>query len=92
MISEAVRSICGYDHIHVNHRDDIILDEKWKISGSAARLLRTSSLHHCTLLVKSDIEQLNKVLNSKTGDSIETSATRSLRVDVKCLADVGTLI
>ena len=56
--------------------------------GSAARLLRKESLHHCTLLVNADIDVLNKVLNSDDS-RIETAATRSLRVDVKCLADIG---
>ena len=62
-------------------------DKKWKISGSAARLLRLEALHHCTLLVDSDVGILNKVLTSNS--DMETSATRSLRVDVKTLSDVG---
>ena len=49
---------------------------------------RNEALHHCTLLVNANIEILNKVLKSKD-PRIETSATRSLRVDVKCLADIG---
>ena len=61
----------------MNERDDLILEKKWKISGSAARLLRNEALHHCTLLVESDVEVLNKVLTSAS--DIETSATRSLR-------------
>jgi lipoate-protein ligase A len=44
-------------------------------------LLRHEALHHCTLLVESDIEKLNAVLTSEA--NIHTSATRSLRVDVK---------
>ena len=49
---------------------------------------RNEALHHCTLLVNADIEILNKVLKSKD-PRIETAATRSLRVDVKCLSDIG---
>ena len=49
---------------------------------------RNEALHHCTLLVNADIEVLNKVLKSKD-PRIETAATRSLRVDVKCLSDIG---
>ena len=41
LIKSAIEEITGYKEIHVNDRDDIILDDKWKISGSAARLLRT---------------------------------------------------
>ncbi len=38
--------------------------------------------------MNANIEVLNKVLKSKD-PRIETSATRSLRVDVKCLSDIG---
>ena len=55
--------------------------------GSAARLLRKESLHHCTLLVDANVDTLNKVLSSAA--EIDTNATRSLRVDVKCLSEVG---
>ena len=40
------------------------------------------------MLVNANIEILNKVLKSKD-PRIETAATRSLRVDVKCLSDIG---
>jgi len=88
LIKSAIEELTGYSGVHVNDRDDIILDDKWKISGSAARLLRNEALHHCTLLVNANIEVLNKVLKSKD-PRIETAATRSLRVDVKCLSDIG---
>ncbi|CAG5111503.1 Oidioi.mRNA.OKI2018_I69.chr2.g5806.t1.cds [Oikopleura dioica] len=87
IICDAVKSLMPETNVFVNDRDDIILDQKWKISGSAARLLRLEALHHCTLLVDSDVGILNQVLTSNS--DIETSATRSLRVDVKTLSDVG---
>jgi len=87
IICDAVRELMPQTNVFVNDRDDIILDEKWKISGSAARLLRLEALHHCTLLVDSDVGILNQVLTSNS--DMETSATRSLRVDVKTLSDVG---
>merc|ERR1711937_168536 len=87
LITQAIKELTKYNYVHVNDRDDIILDDKWKISGSAARLLRLEALHHCTLLVDSDVGILNKVLTSNS--DMETSATRSLRVDVKTLSDVG---
>ena len=114
IIKDAIKEKTNYFHVHINERDDLILDQKpnfenfhlcfeytppclffacsiskftqkrqgpcrrgcitslsiffignfcakWKISGSAARLLRNESLHHCTLLVKSDLAILNKV-------------------------------
>lgn len=88
LIRDAINKLSDQGQVEINHRDDIILDEKWKISGSAARLLRKEALHHCTLLINADIGVLNQVLNSDDS-RIETAATRSLRVDVKCLADIG---
>ena len=61
LIRDAINQLSGQGHVEINHRDDIILDEKWKISGSAARLLRKEALHHCTLLVNADIDVLNQV-------------------------------
>jgi len=87
LIRDAINELSGQERVTINQRDDIILDDKWKISGSAARLLRHESLHHCTLLVNANIDTLNRVLSAT--DHIETSATRSLRVDVKCLSDIG---
>ena len=40
LITQAIKELTKYNYVHVNDRDDIILDDKWKISGSAARLLR----------------------------------------------------
>lgn len=56
MIKSAIEELTGYKEVHVNDRDDIILDDKWKISGSAARLLRTvipryDSVGHPRLLI-----------------------------------------
>jgi len=87
IICEALKEINSNIDVKVNDRDDLILEEKWKISGSAARLLRNEALHHCTLLVDANVETLNSVLSSTA--KIDTVATPSLRVDVKCLSEAG---
>ena len=36
LIRDAINELsCTRGHVEINHRDDIILDEKWKISGKA---------------------------------------------------------
>ena len=33
LIRDAINELSNRGHVEINHRDDIILDEKWKISG-----------------------------------------------------------
>ena len=42
-------------------RDDIVVDGDRKISGTAAKLSRTGSYHHCTLLVGVNTTHLHQV-------------------------------
>lgn len=46
----------------VNDRHDIIVKDKYKVSGTAAKLGRPSAYHHCTLLVNSNKISLRKSL------------------------------
>ena len=67
-----------------NKKDDILLDKKYKVSGTAAKLGAKNAYHHCTLLCKTDLETLKETLfNPFT--SIMTSATRSLVSDTSNL-------
>lgn len=45
-----------------NDRDDIVVKDKYKVSGTAAKLGRPSAYHHCTLLVNSNKISLSKSL------------------------------
>ncbi|XP_068207200.1 lipoyl amidotransferase LIPT1, mitochondrial [Palaemon carinicauda] len=70
----------------VNERDDIIVEDQFKVSGSAAKLGRTSAYHHCSLLVKADKRQLKLALQ---GDkTIDSKATASVPAPVVNLSEL----
>lgn len=70
----------------VSNRDDLMIRENYKISGSAARLTRTNSYHHCTLLLDVNKVVLRNVLQKKDL-GIETTATKSIPSPVLNLKD-----
>jgi len=87
IICNAIREATALN-VAVNDREDIILDEKHKISGTAAKLGKNSAYHHCTVLVDVNECVLHDALNSKA-EGIESRATQSVRVPVKNLAMVS---
>ena len=52
-------------NVAVNSRDDIVLDEDLKISGTAAKLGKDAAYHHCTVLVDVNECVLHDALSSK---------------------------
>jgi len=71
----------------INDRDDIIAGGDYKISGTAAKLGRTTAYHHCTVLVGADKKQLSLAL--KGDKSVTTKATASVPAPVMNLRDVS---
>lgn len=67
----------------INEREDIIVRDKYKVSGTAARLSRLTGYHHCTLLVNANKADLSKALAKR-----ETKATPSVPSPVINLADL----
>jgi lipoyltransferase 1 len=84
IICNAIKASTALD-VAVNSREDIVLDEKHKISGTAAKLGKDSAYHHCTVLVDVNECVLHDALSSKA-EGIESRATQSVRVPVKNLA------
>ncbi|XP_033229345.1 lipoyltransferase 1, mitochondrial [Belonocnema kinseyi] len=77
--------------ITVNKREDIVVQNEFKVSGTAAKLGRPNAYHHCTLLVDVNKRALSMALEKKeTG--ITTNATQSTRSLVKNLTDVNSHI
>ncbi|XP_006608495.1 lipoyltransferase 1, mitochondrial isoform X2 [Apis dorsata] len=72
----------------VNKREDIVVEGKCKISGTAAKLGRPNAYHHCTLLVNVNKTALYLALEEKK-DGIETNATVSTRSPIKNLIDIN---
>jgi len=75
-------------NVAVNSREDIVLDDEHKISGTAAKLGKNSAYHHCTVLVDVNECVLHDSLSSQA-EGIESRATQSVRVPVKNLAAVS---
>ncbi|XP_045504914.1 lipoyltransferase 1, mitochondrial isoform X2 [Colias croceus] len=71
----------------INERQDILVRDKYKISGTAAKLGRLSAYHHCTLLVNANKADLSKALAKR-----ETNATPSTPSPVANLADIDNRV
>ena len=63
-----------------------------KISGTAAKLTRDKSYHHCTLLVNADRTNLSNALKNPHTEIIHTNATQSVRSPVDNLLSADSNI
>lgn len=72
----------------VSNRGDIHVDGL-KVSGSAYRLSRDRAYHHATLLVRSDLPRLRKLLSSPLRPYMEVSGTKSVRAEVANISSFG---
>ena len=73
---------CWQVQVHVNKRDDIILNEAFKVSGTAAKLGLKKAYHHFTLLCDVDLSNLTHLLVSPY-DGLKSNATASLSSETK---------
>lgn len=85
LVAEALRQGWGFD-ITVNGRDDILLDNAFKISGTAAKLTRNTAYHHLTLMVNVDTDCLHTALERPL-NGLKSNATESVPAPVRNLAD-----
>ncbi|XP_034721155.1 lipoyltransferase 1, mitochondrial [Etheostoma cragini] len=86
VVTGAVRRARPGLHVHATERLDIVLNGRFKISGSASRLSRKSSYHHCTLLHSTDRAALADVLRPSC-PGIHSNATPSVPSPVANLLD-----
>jgi len=77
---------CGDVYVTINKRDDIILNQMYKISGTASKLGRTQAYHHMTLLHSVDMEVMHKFLASPLS-AASTKATASVPAAVRNLVE-----
>lgn len=70
----------------VNERKDIIVGG-YKISGSAYRYTKEKAIHHGTLLIKSDLLRLRRVLKPVFSDLVVSRAVKSVPSEVANLSD-----
>ena len=64
IICNAIHKTTNLD-VSVNHREDIVLNDVHKISGTAAKLGKDVAYHHCTVLVDVNECKLHEALDSK---------------------------
>uniref|UniRef100_H3CM74 Lipoyltransferase 1 n=1 Tax=Tetraodon nigroviridis TaxID=99883 RepID=H3CM74_TETNG len=86
VITEGLRRIRPQLDVRATARFDILLNGHFKISGSASRLSRKSSYHHCTLLYSADRSALTAVLRPSC-PGIQSNATPSVPSPVTNLLD-----
>jgi lipoyltransferase 1 len=90
IIKEALFREWGLESI-INKKEDIVVEDQFKISGTAAKLGRLNAYHHCTLLVNVNKDALSLALK-KTETQITTNATESIRSPVKNLTELNSQI
>ncbi|KAM7365824.1 hypothetical protein PAMP_016726 [Pampus punctatissimus] len=86
VVTEALRRLRPGLDVQATDRFDILLKGHYKISGSASRLSKKSSYHHCTLLHSADRATLATVLRPSCA-GIHSNATPSVPSAVANLLD-----
>lgn len=81
-VIDALSKTYKFLELSINERDDIVLDGKYKISGTAAKLGRCNAYHHFTLLMDSNLEGMSSALKSSL-PNLNTKATVSVRSQTK---------
>lgn len=86
VVTDALQLLHPSLAVQATDRFDILLNRHLKISGSASRLSRKSSYHHCTLLHSADRSALSTVLRPSC-PGIQSNATPSVPSPVTNLVD-----
>ncbi|XP_037099097.1 lipoyltransferase 1, mitochondrial [Syngnathus acus] len=86
VITEALKQLRPELEVAATERFDIFLKGHYKITGSASRISRKSSYHHCTLLHSADHDALSPVLRSSC-KGVHSNATPSVPSPVANLVD-----
>ncbi|KAM9328658.1 lipoyl amidotransferase LIPT1, mitochondrial isoform 1-T2 [Pholidichthys leucotaenia] len=86
VVTEALKRIRPELDVRATERLDILLNGHFKISGTASRLSRKSSYHHCTLLHSANRSTLSSVLRPSC-PGIQSNATPSVPSPVANLVD-----
>uniref|UniRef100_A0A3Q2QKE4 Lipoyltransferase 1 n=1 Tax=Fundulus heteroclitus TaxID=8078 RepID=A0A3Q2QKE4_FUNHE len=86
VVTDALRRVRPELDVRATDRFDILLNGHYKISGTASRLSRKSSYHHCTLLHSADRAALSSLLRPSC-PGIQSNATPSVPSPVANLTD-----
>ncbi|XP_041834766.1 lipoyltransferase 1, mitochondrial [Melanotaenia boesemani] len=91
VVTEALRRLQPGLDVQATDRFDIFLNGLYKISGTASRLSRKSSYHHCTLLYSADSSAISTMLRPSC-PGIQSNATPSVPSPVTNLVDHAPLL
>ncbi|XP_003794412.1 lipoyltransferase 1, mitochondrial, partial [Otolemur garnettii] len=86
LILRALNAVQPQLDVQATKRFDLLLDGRFKISGTASKIGRTSAYHHCTLLCSTDETSLSCLLRSPY-QGIKSNATASIPSLVKNLVE-----
>ncbi|XP_022083547.1 lipoyltransferase 1, mitochondrial-like [Acanthaster planci] len=91
LITNALKSRWPGLNVTVSCRDDILLDNFYKVSGSSSKLGRQIAYHHCTLLHSVNTSELKLLLHSEK-EGMTNRATKSVQSAVKNLSNIDATI
>jgi lipoate-protein ligase A len=83
LIADAVKAL-GVSNVGINSRHDVFVGKtgnERKVSGSAYKVVRETTMHHGTMLISSNLERLGRVLEGN-GDRIVGKGVSSVRSPV----------
>ncbi|XP_053310376.1 lipoyltransferase 1, mitochondrial [Spea bombifrons] len=89
LVIRALKTLQPRLDVQATNRYDILLDGKYKISGTAAKLGRNVAYHHCTLLCNANRTLLSSVLQSPY-HGIQSNATPSVPALVRNLSQTDS--
>lgn len=84
LVVRALNAVQPQLDVQPTKRFDLVLDGRFKISGTASKIGRTTAYHHCTLLYRTDAALLSSLLTSPYR-GIRSHATASIPSSVKGL-------
>uniref|UniRef100_A0A224YSN6 Lipoyltransferase 1 n=1 Tax=Rhipicephalus zambeziensis TaxID=60191 RepID=A0A224YSN6_9ACAR len=85
-IADTLKAVWGVQCM-INSRDDVLVQNAFKISGTAAKIGHLKAYHHCTVLVDVNTTVLHQVLGGRYSN-IDSKASPSVRASVMNLKEL----
>ncbi|XP_050036621.1 lipoyl amidotransferase LIPT1, mitochondrial [Dermacentor andersoni] len=85
-IADTLKAVWGVQ-CTINCRDDVLVQNAFKISGTAAKIGHQKAYHHCTVLVNVNTTVMHQVLGGRYSN-IESKASPSVRASVKNIKEL----
>uniref|UniRef100_A0A131XZQ0 Putative lipoate-protein ligase a n=1 Tax=Ixodes ricinus TaxID=34613 RepID=A0A131XZQ0_IXORI len=86
LVCDSLRTCWGVN-ASITSRDDVLVQDAFKISGTASKIGHQKAYHHFTLLVDVNTTTLHQVLGGRC-EHIDSKATSSVKASVKNLKEL----